>query len=436
MRNKVSFNNKIQVFVGKFTTQRHLVALRDAMSSVMPLIIIGSIFMLIAQFPYQPFTDFLNSIGLQEMLNKASDSTFGILGFAVTFTTAYNLAKQYNLNTVSAGLISISSFILLTPIITGEAGIGFPTKYLGSSGLFVGIFVAMISTEIFRWFVVRNIMIKMPDSVPPNVSKAFSSIIPGLAVTVFWLIALMIFKAFGVNNVHDLIANIVGSVLGVLGNSLIGIVFVIFAQCFFWMFGIHGAQVTAPIIEPLLLQNSDLNRVAYQAGQELPNIITYEFLYNFVFTGGAGCLFALALLLFFKSKSKENKALGKMSLAPVSFQIAEPVLFGNPIIMNLKMVIPFILAPVTTAIITYFAMDLGFVPKPIGAVIPWTTPPVIAGYLATGGAISGAIIQIITISINVLIYYPFFKMDDRDKFLREENAISDVDDFSLEDVEL
>lgn len=436
MRNKVSFNNKIQVFVGKFTTQRHLVALRDAMSSVMPLIIIGSIFMLIAQFPYQPFTDFLNSIGLQEMLNKASDSTFGILGFAVTFTTAYNLAKQYNLNTVSAGLISISSFILLTPIITGEAGIGFPTKYLGSSGLFVGIFVAMISTEIFRWFVVRNIMIKMPDSVPPNVSKAFSSIIPGLAVTVFWLIALMIFKAFGVNNVHDLIANIVGSVLGVLGNSLIGIVFVIFVQCFFWMFGIHGAQVTAPIIEPLLLQNSDLNRVAYQAGQELPNIITYEFLYNFVFTGGAGCLFALALLLFFKSKSKENKALGKMSLAPVSFQIAEPVLFGNPIIMNLKMVIPFILAPVTTAIITYFAMDLGFVPKPIGAVIPWTTPPVIAGYLATGGAISGAIIQIITISINVLIYYPFFKMDDRDKFLREENAISDVDDFSLEDVEL
>ena len=173
MRNKVSFNNKIQVFVGKFTTQRHLVALRDAMSSVMPLIIIGSIFMLIAQFPYQPFTDFLNLIGLQEMLNKASDSTFGILGFAVTFTTAYNLAKQYNLNTVSAGLISISSFILLTPIITGEAGIGFPTKYLGSSGLFVGIFVAMISTEIFRWFVVRNIMIKMPDSVPPNISKDF-----------------------------------------------------------------------------------------------------------------------------------------------------------------------------------------------------------------------------------------------------------------------
>ncbi len=64
------------------------------------------------------------------------------------------------------------------------------------------------------------------------------------------------------------------------------------------MFGIHGAQVTGPIIEPLLLQNSDVNRIAYQAGKELPNIITYEFLYNFVFSGGAGCLFALAILTF------------------------------------------------------------------------------------------------------------------------------------------
>ena len=267
MRNKASFESKIQIFAGKFTSQRHLIALRDAMTTVMPLIIIGSIFMLIAQFPYKPFTDFLNSIGLQAILNKASDATFGILGFAVTFTAAYNLANYYKLNTISAGLISLSSFILLTPVITGESGTGFPIKYLGSSGLFVGIFVAIISTEVFRWFVVRNIMIKMPDSVPPNVSKAFSSIIPGLAVIVFWLLVLLGLNAFGIDNIHDLIADTIGALLGVLGSTLPGIIFVIFVQCFFWMFGIHGAQVTAPIIEPLLLQNSDINRIAYQAGQ-------------------------------------------------------------------------------------------------------------------------------------------------------------------------
>ena len=202
------------------------------------------------------------------------------------------------------------------------------------------------------------------------------------------------------------------------------------------MFGIHGAQVTGPIIEPLLLQASDMNRVAYLAGQELPNILTYEFLYNFVFTGGAGCLFALAILLFFRSKSEENKMLGKISFPPTCFQVPESILFGYPIIMNLKVVIPFVLAPVTTAIITYYAMDLGFVAKPIGAVIPWTTPPIIAGFLATGGQISGAIIQIITITINTLIYLPFFLRDDKIKLNAEiESQLDNVeDDFSNVDL--
>lgn len=433
-----NLNNKIQSFAGKFTSQRHLIALRDAMQVAMPLIIIGSVFMLISQFPYQPFTDFLNKIGLQAFLNKASDSTFGILGFAVTFTTAYNLATHYNINKLSSGLLSISSFIFLTPFIESNQGNGFPTRYLGSSGLFVGILVAILTTEIFRWFVVKNFVIKMPDSVPPNVSKAFSAIIPGLAVMCFWLLVLLILNSLGVDNIHTLVQKTLGKLLGVLGNTLFGIIFVIFVQCFFWMFGIHGAQVTAPIIEPLLLQNSDMNRIAYQAGQELPNIITYEFLYNFVFTGGAGCLFALAILLFFRSKSKENKALGKISLAPVSFQIAEPVLFGNPIILNFKMAIPFVMAPVVTAIITYFSMKLGFVAKPIGAVIPWTTPPIIAGYLATGGRISGAIIQIITVFINILIYYPFFVIDDKEKLAKENNKSTEIniDDIDLSNIDL
>ena len=129
--------------------------------------------------------------------------------------------------------------------------------------------------------------------------------------------------------------------------------------------------------------------------------------------------FGELLLLFLFSKSKENKVLGKLSIAPVSFQVAEPVLFGFPTILNIKMVIPFVMSPVVTALITYFAMDWGLVAKPVGAVIPWTTPPIIAGFLASGGKISGAVIQIITILINMAIYYPFFKMDDNEKLKKE-----------------
>ena len=259
----------------------------------------------------------------------------------------------------------------------------------------------------------------MPDTVPPNVSRAFSSIIPGLFIITFWFLILILFQYLGINDIHILISNTVEKPLGLLTKTLPGILLVIFIQCFFWMFGIHGAQVTGPILEPLLLHNSDINRLAYQAGQELPNIITYEFLYNYVFSGGAGCVMALAILTFFFSKSKENKTLGNLSIAPVSFQVAEPILFGFPTILNIRMAIPFVLAPIVTTVITYYSMYFGLVAKPVGAVIPWTTPPIIAGFLASGGKISGAVIQVVTIFINILIYYPFFKMDDKSKLKNE-----------------
>lgn len=413
-------SSKIQKFAAKISNQRHLIALRDGMATAMPLIIVGSVFMLIANFPVESFTKFLTNIGLAGVLNKASDSTFGIIGIVVTFAISYHLAAHYNIDRVSTGILSVASLVVLTPAFVVKEGAFFPWKYLGTSGLFVGIVVALISTEIFKFFVKRNIVIKMPDTVPPNVGRAFSAIIPGLFIITLWFAVLLVTQKLGVENIHVLIANTVAKPLGLLSNTIVGIVIMIFIQCFFWMFGIHGAQVVAPVLEPLLLQNSDANRVAYQAGKELPNIITYEFLYNFVFSGGAGCVMALAILTFFLSKSKENKTLGKLSIAPVSFQVAEPLLFGFPTILNVRMVIPFVMAPVVTAIITYYSMYFGLVAKPVGAVIPWTTPPVIAGFLASGGRISGAVIQIITILINMAIYYPFFKMDDNLKLQREK----------------
>lgn len=411
--------NKVQAIAGKISNQRHLLALRDGMASAMPLIIVGSIFMLIGNFPINAFTEWLGKIGLLDFFNKASNSTFGIIGLVVTFSVAYNLAKTYKIDSLSAGILSLGVFVFMTPVLTTKTGTGFPTTYLGSAGLFVGIIVSIITTELFKFFVYKNLVIRMPDTVPPNVSRAFSAIIPGLLIMVFWFIILVTLHLCGVDNVHALIADTIAKPLSLLTKTLPGIIFVIFVQCFFWMFGIHGAQVTGPIIEPLLLQNSDANRLAHQAGEALPNIITYEFLYNFVFSGGAGCVMALALLVFFFSKSNENKTLGKLSVVPVSFQVAEPLLFGFPTILNIKMVIPFVACPVVTTLITYYAMDWGLVAKPIGAVVPWTTPPVIAGFLATGGKISGAVIQIITIAVNMLIYYPFFKMDDNEKLKNE-----------------
>lgn len=435
---KSTFIDKVQVFAGKFSTQRHLVALRDGMAAAMTLIIVGSVFTLLANFPFEPYTNWIASIGVQSFFSKASDATFGIMGLAVTFATAYNLAGHYKINQLSAGLIALACFVLVTPVTAADEvlGAGFPTKYFSSSGLFVGIIVSLISTEICHIIIQRDLTIKMPDSVPPNVSAGFTAIVPALASVLFWLIVQGILSLFGVSNIHALISDSLQPLLSGLGTSLPGLIVFILIQCFFWMFGIHGYQVIAPVFEVLLIQNSDANRAALQAGEALPNIVTYEFFHNTVMLGGAGCLFALAILLFFRSKSQTNKALGKLSLAPDFFAVAEPIIFGFPIIMNPRMLIPFVLAPCATATIGYLSMAAGLVPYTLGTVLPWTTPPIIGGALATG-SIAGGLLCVVNLVVATLIYLPFFKMDDMAKLAEEaQKADDDLDDIDLDTIEL
>ena len=58
-------------------------------------------------------------------------------------------------------------------------------------------------------------------------------------------------------------------------------------------------------------------------------------------------------------------------------------------VMNPMMLIPFIITPLVTVVATYIAMSTGLVAKPAGIAVPWTMPPIISGYLATGGKIIG-----------------------------------------------
>lgn len=90
--------------------------------------------------------------------------------------------------------------------------------------------------------------------------------------------------------------------------------------------------------------------------------------------------------------------------------------------------IPFILTPLVLTIINYVAMSLGLVAAPSGVAVPWTMPIVLSGFLATGH-LSGAIIQIIDLLVAMFIYYPFFRMWDKQR-LREETKAEQKDKVS------
>ncbi|WP_027108013.1 PTS cellobiose transporter subunit IIC [Lacticigenium naphthae] len=413
---------KVEAWAAKVAGQRHLKALRDGIVLAMPLIIIGSVFLVLGNLPIPGYIELLQELGITAWFGKIVSASFGIMALVAVFGIANSLARDYDVDGISSGIIAISAYILVTPDLIAETGSGVNYTYLGSTGLFVAIVVGLISTEIFTFFIRKNWIIRMPEGVPPAVSQSFAALLPGFMVILFWAVTYILLELLGIENIHDLLTNTLGRPLSFIGSSIWGTLFMVGLNSFFWFLGIHGANTTNPIIQPVWLQNTDANRMAFEAGEELPNIITNEFMLNFVWMGGGGATIGLVIVLFFMSKSKQNKAMGQLSFFPGIFNINEPVLFGLPVVLNFKLLIPFILAPMATALITYYAMLLGLVAKPAGIVVPWTMPPIISGYLATGGKLSGAVIQVITVTVSTIIYYPFVRLTDQEKYKAEQKT--------------
>ena len=80
-----------------------------------------------------------------------------------------------------------------------------------------------------------------------------------------------------------------------------------------------------------------------------------------------------------------------------------------------------VVLPVLLVIVSYTAMATGLVAPPAGIALPFTTPIFISGYLATGGHISGTVLQVVNLAISLVVYYPFFRAWDRLK-AKEEHA--------------
>ncbi|MET3644238.1 PTS sugar transporter subunit IIC [Streptococcus gallinaceus] len=388
---------------------KFMIAIRDGITYSMPLIIIGSLFMIIASFPISGWEKWLGDIGVAGYLWKGVDSSFGLVGLVSSFATTYTLVKQYKQDGIPAGIVSLSAFITVTPFITGEAGSGIPTSYMASKGLFIAIILGLLNGYIYQWFLNKDIRIRMPDGVPPAVSKSFSALIPGAVIITSWLILFGFLDKCGLPNVHDIAQVVLGGPLGLLGSNVLGLSVIVVLNSLFWFAGLHGGNIVNSVIKPVLLANLDANRTAYQAGEALPNIFTSVFVDNFVFIGGGGATIGLVIAMFYlarkKNASKQMKTLSPVTFLPGLFNINEPTMFGVPIVLNVLLLIPFVLAPIINLYIAWGAMASGLVP--LTYTDPgWTMPPVISGLLATG-SIKGAILQVLLIIIDVLLYLPF-----------------------------
>lgn len=407
----------------KIGNNKYLLAIRDGFLISMPLLIVGSFFLLFANFPIPGWSDFWAGIFGENWINffsKPTDATFSILAVLTVLGIGYSFARQMEVNPIFGAVISLVNWFLLMPYEIVGDGItlaGIPLQWVGSQGVFLSIIVAIISVHIYAWVENKGWVIRMPEGVPPQVERSFSALIPsGVSLLVFFFINIL-FGITSYGNAFSFIYEILQIPLLALGNTLPAMVVAYLFLHFFWFFGINGGSVVGAVFNPILQTLSAENLSAYRAGEELPNIINQQFQDLFATFGGAGSTLSLLIAMFIFCKSKRITELGKLSILPGFFGINEPIVFGLPIVLNPMMLIPFVFVPTINIVISYAAMAAGLVPYTSGVAVPWTMPVVISGFLSTGWR--GALLQAILLILGVALYYPFIRVLDR-QYLEEE----------------
>ncbi|HXN41687.1 MAG TPA: PTS transporter subunit EIIC [Myxococcaceae bacterium] len=389
-----------------FSTQRHLVAVRDGIVGALPLVLIGSVFLLAAQPP---------SAALQRWVAPFSPALLvpyralgGMISLYVTFSAAHSLAKSYDLDAAASGLIAMASFLVAaipTPNPAEPALASMlPLQRLGAQGIFAGLLIALGTVELGRLFVRRGWIIRMPKTAPEMVIRSFLALIPGFAAI---LVIFVVTHVLRLDLVY-LAAALALPLLRVTGSFPAALA-VVLVDSGLWLVGVHATAALGtmkPLWEAMLLQNME----AASQGIALPHVASLHFYLWFVWQGGSGAALPLALLLL-RSRSAQLKAVGRLGIVPALCNISEPVLFGVPVVLNPQLAIPFFLAPLALASSAYLAFHLNWVTRPY-LEVPWTLPAPAGAFLSTGGDPRALILQMANLLLALAIYWPFLRRYD------------------------
>ena len=412
--------------VERIGRQRHLMSVRDGVVSALPLVIVGSVFMLVAIPPVPAWQNWgATRVEFYRALLFAIKATMGLISLVVAFVVAHSLAGRYELDGVGAGVSALIAFGLcaleMQTGAEGERVMGIAISWLGAQGLFVAIMLAILAAEIHRFFVKRNWVFRLPAGVPDAILKSFVALAPTFAtLTLVWLVEHVVLRqVFGVR-LFDLIALGLAPMLRAF-DTLPGALGIVLLDSVVWLFGIHPVALMAPV-HAAWLQNVTSNAELVQAGASGLSLATREFFVWFIWLGGSGVSLVLPFL-FWRARSSALRTVARVGLPATIFNINDPIIFGAPLVMNLTLGVPFIVAPLVCTLTTWGAMAAGLVRIPYAAV-PWTLPAPIGAYLSTGGDWRAIALMLVNLAIAAVIYLPFVRAYDRALARQETSAES------------
>ena len=420
----------------KVSNNIYLRAIRDGFVSCIPVILFSSLFILVACVP--EIFDYKWPESISSVLWQAYNYSMGMLGILMVATIAKSLTDSINtkmpklrqINDVSVMIVSIICLLLLA-VAPVEGGIS--TEFMGTKGLLSAFVVAFTVPNIYKFFVKRNITIKLPDEVPHYIAQTFADLIPlSVAVLIYWIFGIVFKETTGMMFGAWVLE--VFKPLFVAADGYIGVAIIYGAMAMFWFMGIHGPSIVEPAVTAIYIANIEANLQIVSNGGHAVNILTHPTSYFVATIGGTGATLMFCAMCAFIAKSKQLRAVGRASIIPVTFAVNEPILFGAPIVLNPVLFFPFILAPIFNVWIFKFFVDtLGM--NSFTYILPWTTPAPIGLIIGTGFAKLAFVLAPLLLLVDAVLYYPFFRVYDAQLVEKEKAGIGTEEETVTEAVE-
>lgn len=415
-------NDILSPLAAKIGNQRHLKAISSGMMFGLPFIVIGSFFLIFANPPinmeqYNPQTanffmqfmagwkDFATTN--YDLITAPYSLTMGVVGLISVFGIAYALASEYKMNPSMNGMVATVVYLMIcTPVVEGKISL----DYLGTNGLFVAILVGLLVVEISRVFEVKEIKLKLPDSVPPMVATFINTLFPLLTNIIIFYGINVIFLVTTNKIFPEAVMQVLTPATNIAG-SLGGFLLIVTLGNILWLFGINGSSIIFPIVFTLGMAQTGLNAEQVASGEAMTHLMNLQ-MFRISVLGGAGGTLGLVILMMC-SKVREYRTLGKLSLIPGICSINEPVIFGMPIVFNPILAIPFIITPIVSLLLTYFVQKIGLIG--LGFIVDPSFTPLFAQAYLSSMDWRNVLFCIFLIGLSVVIYYPFFKVMEKNK---------------------
>ncbi len=410
-------------FLAPLFDQPHLASIRDGFVAMMPLLIVGALVLVILQFPLslekgsEVYLDSKLSPDLVDALWVPFNITFGLLSVYVLMSITYSLSRRRGLDPLMPLIFTFLSYMLVA---TPQIAAGEPATFLDNSGLFTAIVIAVITVEVYKFFIDRNLYVSMPAGVPPAISNAFIALVPGTVIIFGWWAIRFLLKIDLAGGLFDVLSTLVPAastyVAGAVAETF---------HAFLWTLGIHGDLTIGIVLEPVWTSNLAENVAAVAAGNE-PTAIYTGIFRSYVVPGGSGATLPLAIY-FIRSKSARLRRVGWLGVWPGIFNINEPITFGAPVIFNPVLAIPFILITLINVSVAWLVTSSGLVTVPY-IPAPWTMPSPLLMFMATGYDPMAAVLAVVTeFVVPGVIWWPAFKAWEKQVLEKEEVAVAEAE---------